>query len=108
MSDIRSVAGVEIPSTDPLFLAVVLGVHIPLGLVCVAVGALVMLSDKGRGRHSTLGTIYFWCLLALAMSATFAVGDALGRELSSFALGLSSVPSAWFGRSALVSIGHRG
>jgi len=58
-SNITSVAAIEIPSTDPLFLAVVLGVHLPLGLMCVVVGAFAMLSKKGRGRHSTLGTIYF-------------------------------------------------
>jgi uncharacterized membrane protein len=83
VDNITSVAGIEIPSTDPLFLAVVIGVHIPLGLACVVIGALAMLSKKGRGRHSTLGTTYFWCLLALALSAT----------------GL--FVSAWFGRSAL-------
>jgi hypothetical protein len=63
------VAGIEIPSSDPFFLAVVLGVHIPLGLACVAIGAIAMLSQKRRGYHSRLGTTYFWCLLALFASA---------------------------------------
>jgi hypothetical protein len=67
-----------------------------------------MLSDKGRGRRSTLGTIYFWCLLTLAMSATFLSAMRWGENYHLFALGLNSVPSAWFGRSALVSVGHRG
>lgn len=80
------VAGIEIPSTDPVFLAVVLGVHIPLGLACVAIGAIAMLSEKRRGRHSKFGTIYFWCLLALFGSATF---------------GALSFACGWFGRSAL-------
>jgi uncharacterized membrane protein len=101
ISNITSVAGIEIPSTDPLFLAVVLGVHIPLGLVCVVVGAFAMLSKKGRGRHSTLGTIYFWCLLALAMSATLLSAMRWGENYHLFALGISSFASAWFGRSAL-------
>ena len=65
------VAGIEIPSTDPVFLAVVLGVHVPLGLACVAIGAIAMLSEKRSGRHSKFGTIYSWCLLALFGSATF-------------------------------------
>jgi hypothetical protein len=65
------VAGIEIPSTDPVFLAVVLGVHIPLGIACVAIGAFATLCLKRRGRHSKFGTIYFWCLLALFASATF-------------------------------------
>jgi uncharacterized membrane protein len=100
-SDITSVAGIEIPSTDPLFLAMVLGVHIPLGLVCGIVGAFAMLSNKGRGRHSTLGTIYFWCLLALAMSATFLSAMRWSENCHLFALGLGSFASAWIGRTAL-------
>jgi hypothetical protein len=51
------VAGIEIPSTDPVFLAVIFAVHIPLGLACVGIGAIAMLSEKRRGRHSKLGTI---------------------------------------------------
>jgi hypothetical protein len=46
------IAGIEIPSTDPVFLAIV-GVHIPLGLVAVVAGAIAMLSDKGRGETNS-------------------------------------------------------
>lgn len=95
------VAGIEIPSTDPVFLTIVLGVHIPLGLACVAIGATAMLSPKRRGRHSRWGTIYFWCLLALSASAT---GLSLLRWDESyhlFILGALSFACAWFGRSAL-------
>lgn len=101
MSDITSVAGIEIPSTDPLFLTVVLGVHIPLGLVCVVVGVFAMLSKKQRGRHSMLGTLYFWCLLALVMSATFLSAMRWSENYHLFALGICSFAAAWFGRSAL-------
>jgi hypothetical protein len=81
MTDLpMNVAGIEIPSNDPVFLAVVLGIHIPLGLTCVVIGLIAMLSKKGRGRHSTCGKIYFWCLLALAASAF--VHRVLGRKLS--------------------------
>jgi hypothetical protein len=38
----------RIPSTDPIFLGVVVGFHIPLGLACVVFGAVAMLSTKGR------------------------------------------------------------
>jgi hypothetical protein len=48
--------GIEIPSTDPLFLAVV-GIHIPLGLTCVILGAVAMLNKKQRGRHSSFGKV---------------------------------------------------
>src|SRR5262245_41821888 len=101
ISNLTSVAGIEIPSTDPLFLAVVVGVHIPLGLVCVVVGVFAILSKKGRGRHSTLGTIYFWCLLALAMSATLLSAMRWSENYHLFALGICSFVAAWFGRNAL-------
>jgi hypothetical protein len=95
------VAGIEIPSTDPVFLAVVLGVHIPVGLACVVIGAIAMLSEKRRGRHSTFGTIYFWSLLALFASTTFLSLMRWAENYHLFILGAMSFASAWFGRSAL-------
>ena len=38
------VLGIEIPSTDPIFIAVIVGIHIPLGLACVGAGAVAMLA----------------------------------------------------------------
>jgi hypothetical protein len=38
---ITDIAGIEIPSTNPVFLAVV-GIHILLGLACVVTGAIAM------------------------------------------------------------------
>jgi hypothetical protein len=37
------ILGIEVPSTDPVFVAVVVGIHIPLGMACVALGAVAML-----------------------------------------------------------------
>jgi uncharacterized membrane protein len=95
------VGGIEIPSTDPVFLAVVLAVHIPLGLACVVIGAIAMLNKKRRGRHSTCGTIYFWCLLALFGSATFLSLMRWAENYHWFILGAMSLACAWTGRSAL-------
>lgn len=95
------VAGIEIPSTDPVFLAVVLGVHIPLSLACVAIGAIAMLSQKRRGRHSNLGTIYFWCLLALSASATFLSLMRWDENYHLFIIGAVASACAWLGRAAL-------
>jgi hypothetical protein len=58
---ITNVAGIEIPSADPIFLAVV-GVHVLLGLASTVTGAIAMLSQKRAGRHPRRGTMYFWCL----------------------------------------------
>jgi hypothetical protein len=96
-----TVAGIEIPSTDPLFLALALGIHIPLGIACVALGAVAMLSEKRRGRHSKLGTSYFWSLLALFASATFLSLMRWSENYHLFILGAISFTCAWFGRTAL-------
>ena len=96
-----TLAGIEIPSTDPIFLAVVAGIHIPLGIVCVVVGALAMLSMKQRGRHSTFGRVYCWSLLALFGSATFLSVMRWTEDYHLFVFGAVSLASAWFGRTAL-------
>jgi hypothetical protein len=56
-----NVAGIDIPSSDPVFLAIV-GLHVLLGLMCTITGIVAMLSVKRRGPHPTFGSIYFWCL----------------------------------------------
>jgi hypothetical protein len=99
--DTTIVGGIVIPTTDPALLAVIVGVHIPLGIACVFVGAVTMLLRKGRGRHSTFGTIYFWCLLALFASATFLSIVHWSENYHLFVLGACSFGCAWFGRSAL-------
>ncbi len=45
-----TVAGIEIPSNDPAFLAVV-AVHVLFGLACAITGIIAMLSPKRCGRH---------------------------------------------------------
>ena len=62
------IAGIVIPSTSPLFVAGV-GIHVIAGLLCVAAGAVAMLSKKGRGRHSAFGTAYYWGLGVVCGSA---------------------------------------
>ena len=63
------ILGIEIASTEPIFLGII-AIHIPLGLACVIAGAIAMLSTKGPGRHSIAGRVYYWCLGALFVSAT--------------------------------------
>jgi hypothetical protein len=93
------VLGIPIPSSDPVFLAVV-GVHVLFGLAAVIIGAAAMLAQKGRGRHSNFGIIYFWCLFGVfvTMSALSLMRWAENRHL--FALGSISFASACFGRTA--------
>src|SRR6476646_2356043 len=94
------VLGIPIPSTDPVFLTII-GVHVLFGLAAVITGALAMLSQKGRGRHSNFGTIYFWCLFGVfvTMSALSFLRWAENYHL--FILGVLSFTSAIFGRIAV-------
>jgi hypothetical protein len=101
MTEGTTIAGIEIPSTDPVFVAIVAGIHIPLGLACVIAGAIAMLTHKGRGRHSTAGTTYFWCLLALVASAGALATMRWAENRHLVALGASSLAAAWLGREAL-------
>lgn len=93
------VLGIPVPSRDPVFLAVV-AVHILFGLAAVTTGAGAMLARKGRGRHSSFGIIYFWCLFGVfvSMSALSLMRWAENYQL--FALGSLSFASACFGRIA--------
>ena len=69
MSGTTTFAGIEVPSTDPGLVAIVFGVHVPLGIVCAYGSAAAMLMQKGRGRHSSAGTISYW-LCFFSTSAT--------------------------------------
>jgi uncharacterized membrane protein len=94
------IAGLPIPSTSPVFLAAV-GLHVLAGLTCVVSGAVAMLSRKGRGRHPDSGTIYFWSLVVVVLSAG---GLAIVRWAEDYPLFILAVPSmaaAWFGRAAM-------
>jgi hypothetical protein len=94
------IAGIEVPSTDPFFLAIV-AIHVPLGLIAVVTGALAMSSNKARGRHSTFGTIYFWCLFAIAVSATLLSIMRWAEDFHLFAFGAAAFVCAWLGRLAI-------
>jgi len=100
--DSMIILGIEIPSTDPVFIAIIVGIHIPLGLACVVAGAVAMLSKKRRGRHSTAGKVYYWCLLALFASATFLSAMRWSENHHLFILGALSFSSAWLGRRAIL------
>ncbi len=63
MEESTEIFGIPVPSTDPTFLSFVV-VHILISLVAVVSGLVAMLSDKGRGRHSTYGKVYFWSMLS--------------------------------------------
>jgi len=98
--DTTIVFGIPVPSVDPVFIAVV-RFHILVGICCVAAGATAMLSHKGRGRHSTFGTVYYWCLAVVVATATGLSVVRWAENYHLFILGVLSLISATVARTAL-------
>jgi hypothetical protein len=99
-SDTTIVFGVPVPSVDPVFLAVV-RFHILVGIACVVAGIAAMVSHKRRGRHSTFGTIYYWCLALVVASATGLSVVRWAENYHLFFLGALSLIAATVARTAL-------
>lgn|SRR5665213_3957075 len=93
-----NLAGIDVPSTNSVFLTVV-AIHIVLGLACVT-GAIAMLSQKRVGRHPRYGTIYFWCLAGVFVTAASLAAARWAEDYRLFVLGALSFAGAYFGRQA--------
>ena len=91
--------GIEIPSTDPVFLAIVT-VHIALGILCVATGAVAMISAKAPGRHPRYGTWYFWTLTTVFATASTLSFMRWEANAHLFILGALAFIAAFVGREA--------
>ena len=106
------VLGIPIPSTDPVFLAII-GVHVLFGPATVITGAVAMLSKKrGSGRHSNFGTIYFFGVCSACCCVTTARGAHVVRACWAgnyhlFILGALAFASALFGRNAVQRRWHQ-
>jgi hypothetical protein len=95
-----NVAGLEIPSDSPIFLAA-LAAHVLAGLFCVGAGVGAMLSRKRPGRHPSFGTIYYYCLSVVFASATTLSVMRWAEDYHLFILGTFSFATASLGRMAL-------
>jgi hypothetical protein len=100
MNSVTVLFGIPIPSTSPVFLAVV-GVHVVLGLSCVVTGLFAMFSRKGRGRHARFGTAYFWCLTAAVVTAGALAFVRWAEDYPLFVLGALSFIAAYLARTAV-------
>ena len=98
--DVTVVLGIPVPAASPTFLALV-GFHVLLGLCATIAGVLAMLSRKGPGRHTRFGTIYFWCLSGVFVSASVLAALRWAEDYHLFILGVLSFAAALFGRTAL-------
>ncbi|MFA6125362.1 MAG: DUF2306 domain-containing protein [Sphingomonas sp.] len=97
MTGTTSIIGLPVPSTDPIFLAIMV-VHIGFGLAAVVTGLLAMLSRKGRGRHASWGKVYFWCLSGLCATMAALAVMRWAEDYPLFLLGTLAFASAWAGR----------
>lgn len=97
--DTTILAGIEIPSTSPVFLTVV-GLHVLMGLACVVAGAIAMLSPKRPGRHPAFGIIYYWCLAVVFASASALAAARWDEDYHLFILGALAFVAASLGRAA--------
>jgi uncharacterized membrane protein YhfC len=93
------IAGIALPSSDPVFLVFV-AFHVFVALICVISGAVAMLSTKQAGRHPAFGTIYYWSLAAVFASATVLSIMRWPEDNHLFVLGALAFAAASAGRMA--------
>ena len=98
--DMTIVAGIEIPSTSPIFLTIV-GLHVLIGSASVVSGVVAMLSPKRAGRHPTFGSIYFWSLSLVFLSAAILSAMRWKEDYHLFILGTLAFTTAIFARQAV-------
>lgn len=98
---LHDVAGLDVPSTAPVFLVFV-GIHVIAGLVSVVTGAVAALSRKGRGRHSTVGKIYFTGICTVIATATALAIMRWREDYGFFLIGLVAFGLALIGLTARV------
>jgi hypothetical protein len=92
-------AGFPLPPNSPVFIAV-LSIHVLLGLACVVLGIVAMLSAKRPGRHPGAGTLYYWSLAALFATASALAATRWAEDYHLFILGALSFGAASVGRIA--------
>src|SRR5437773_12517785 len=72
MPDLADLGSRLVPGAQhlPAPFVVLLLVHVPAGLTCVVTGAVAAVSRKRRGRHLRFGTVYYWGLAVVFVTAS--------------------------------------
>lgn len=91
------IEGFVIPYDGTAFL-VVLGIHVIAAIVCVVSGLWAMLSEKRKGAHTKSGSVYFWSLLVVFITATLIAIDRWQEDYHLFILAVVSFAAAFVGR----------
>jgi hypothetical protein len=93
------ILGIPIPSSSPVFLAVV-AVDVVAGVGCVIAGLVAMLSAKRPGRHPTAGTAYYGLLAVVFASMSVLSLIRWPEDADLFVLGVLAFTAATVGRAA--------
>ena len=104
MTDLASQAagagGGLIPPGGSTVFHFLLAIHIPAGLTCVVTGALAALSPKRHGRHPRFGTVYYWALSVVFVTAAALAALRWPQDAYLLVLGTLSFGAASIGRTA--------
>ncbi|HET6989808.1 MAG TPA: DUF2306 domain-containing protein [Bacteroidia bacterium] len=95
-----TVDGFEIPSNNPIFLAI-LSIHILAALTCVVSGVMAMFAKKQAGLHPKSGKVYFTGLIVVFVTVIIIAILRWKEDYHLFILGLISFSCAYTGRKAL-------
>lgn len=93
------VQGFTIPSNDPVFLAII-GVHVACALTCVIAGIVAMLAQKKAGLHPKGGSVYYYSLWIVFITATIIAFYRWKEDYHLFILGSLSFISCFVARRA--------
>jgi hypothetical protein len=99
MPDVADLVSRLVPGAAhlPAPFTVFLLLPVPAGLACVVTGAAAAVSRKRRGRHPRFGTIYYWALAVVFVSATGMAALRWTEDRHLFALGTISFGVATVG-----------
>ena len=97
--NILAATGIQVPCDSSIFLAM-LAIHIPAGMICVLAGLVALLSKKQAGRHAKFGTIYYWSLSVVFVTASIMSALRWTENYHLFILGTLAFTAATFGRMA--------
>jgi hypothetical protein len=92
MPDLGDVVNRLVPGAPHLSTAfvVLLLLHVPAGLACVVTGAVAALSPKRGGRHPGFGTVYYWGLAVVFVTASGMAALRWSEDRHLFVLGALS------------------
>lgn len=91
--------GIYVPQSDWLFLTFI-AIHITAGVTAVIAGALAALSRKQAGHHPHRGTVYYWALSVVFVTALILAVIRWPHDTLFAILGALAFGAATLGRTA--------